>query len=212
MAREVRFAGHAEDLRLHTRTDLNGRALFVTPHGNYVAHPMGHPHARFYTGPMLQTPDTVSTLRHVLTQCHTIAVVGLSPQTDRPSHIASKYMQSHGYRIIPVNPLVAREGGDILGEKAYSSVTEAAQALGRVGSTIDMVDCFRKSEDIPPVADEAIAIGAKCLWLQLGVFNEAVGLKAEAAGLLVIQNRCVKIEHEQLFVMAEAIKINQDAG
>ena len=78
-------------------------------------------------------------------------------------------------------------------------MTEAAAALATQGQKIDMVDCFRKSEDIPPLADEAVAIGAQCLWLQLGVFNEAAGLRAEAAGLQVIQNRCVKIEHARLF-------------
>lgn len=147
----------------------------------------------------LQTPDTVSTLRDVLSHCRTLAVVGLSPQWNRPSHFAAKYMQAHGYRIIPVNPLVARDGGDILGEKAYACVTEAARAMKDQGVAIDMVDCFRKSEDIPPLAEEAIAVGAKCLWLQLGVFNEAAGMKAEAAGLQVIENRCVKIEHARLF-------------
>jgi Predicted CoA-binding protein len=147
----------------------------------------------------LQTPDTVSVLRDILTRCRTIAIVGLSPQWHRPSHFAGKYMQAHGYRIIPVNPLVAREGGEILGEKAYASVTEAATALQGEGVRIDMVDCFRKSEDIPPLAGEAIAAGAQCLWLQLGVVNEAAGLRAEAAGLRVIQNRCVKIEHARLF-------------
>lgn len=98
---------------------------------------------------MLHTPDTISTLRHLLTACRTIAVVGLSPQWHRPSYFAAKYMQAHGYRIVPVNPLVAREGGQILGETAYASVTEAAAALATQGQKIDMVDCFRKSEDIP---------------------------------------------------------------
>ena len=148
---------------------------------------------------MLRTPDTISTLRDLLTHCRTIAVVGLSPQWHRPSYFAAKYMQAHGYRIVPVNPLVARDGGQILGETAYASVTEAAAALAVQGQHIDMVDCFRKSEDIPPLADEAAAIGARCLWLQLGVFNEAAGARAEAAGLQVIQNRCVKIEHARLF-------------
>ena len=148
---------------------------------------------------MLRTPDTISTLRDVLAQCHTIAVVGLSPQWHRPSHFAAKYMQAHGYRVIPVNPLVAREGGQVLGETAYASVTEASAALAAQGARIDMVDCFRKSEDIPPLAAEAIAVGAQCLWMQLGVFNEAAGAQAEAAGLRVIQNRCVKIEHARLF-------------
>ena len=148
---------------------------------------------------MLHTPDTISTLRHLLTACRTIAVVGLSPQWHRPSYFAAKYMQSHGYRIIPVNPLVAAEGGSILGERCFSSVVKAAQAVAQQGGRIDLVDCFRKSADIPPLAEEAIAIGARCLWLQLGVVNEEAAERAEAAGLQVIQNRCVKIEHARLF-------------
>ncbi|WP_448255064.1 CoA-binding protein [Ottowia oryzae] len=148
---------------------------------------------------MPQTPDTISTLRDVLTRCRTLAVVGLSPQWHRPSYFAAKYMQAHGYRIVPVNPLVAREGGSILGERAYATLREADAAVRAEGGRIDMVDCFRKSEDIPPLADEAVAIGARCLWLQLGVFNDAAAERAEAAGLQVIQNRCVKIEHARLF-------------
>jgi predicted CoA-binding protein len=148
---------------------------------------------------MSRTPDTISTLRDLLTRCRTLAVVGLSPQWHRPSYFAAKYMQAHGYRIVPVNPVVAREGGQILGETAYASVTEAAAALAAQGVKIDMVDCFRKSEDIPPLAEEAIAIGAQCLWLQLGVFNEVAVQRAESAGLRTVQNRCVKIEHARLF-------------
>ena len=112
---------------------------------------------------MPQTPDTISTLRDVLTRCRTLAVVGLSPQWHRPSYFAAKYMQAHGYRIVPVNPLVAREGGSILGERAYAALHEADAAVRAEGGRIDMVDCFRKSEDIPPLADEAVAIGARCL-------------------------------------------------
>jgi predicted CoA-binding protein len=112
---------------------------------------------------MSRTPDTISTLRDVLGHCRTIAVVGLSPQWHRPSYFAAKYMQSHGYRIIPVNPLVAREDGSILGERCFASVVEAAQAIAQQGGRIDLVDCFRKSDDIPPLAEEAIAIGARCL-------------------------------------------------
>ncbi|WP_342131328.1 CoA-binding protein [Hydrogenophaga sp. OTU3427] len=141
----------------------------------------------------------IQTLRNVLAQCRTLAVVGLSPQWHRPSFFAAKYMQSHGYRIVPVNPIVAREGGEILGERCFASVTEAAAALAVQGLRIDMVDCFRKSEDIPPIVDEAIAIGAHCLWLQLGIRNEAVAAQARAAGLTVIEDRCVKIEHARLF-------------
>jgi predicted CoA-binding protein len=134
--------------------------------------------------------STISELRRILGTCKTIAVVGLSPQWHRPSFFAAKYMQEHGYRIVPVNP-TAKE---ILGERCYASVTEAAKE-----NRIDMVDCFRRSEDIPPIADEAIAIGAKCLWLQIGVINEEAAAKARAAGLDVVMDRCVKIEHARLF-------------
>lgn len=139
--------------------------------------------------------STISTLRRVLGANRTIAVVGLSPQWHRPSFFAAKYMQAHGYRIVPVNP-----GAEmILGETCHPSVTAAAEALARDGRKIDMVDCFRRSEDIPPIADEAIAIGAKCLWLQLGVSHEDAEARALAAGLDVVVNRCVKIEHARLF-------------
>jgi uncharacterized protein len=139
--------------------------------------------------------DTISELRRILATCKTIAVVGLSPQWHRPSFFAAKYMQGHGCRIVPVNPTAT----EILGERCYSSVTEAAIALASQGQKIDMVDCFRKSEDIPPIADEAIAIGAKCLWMQIGVVNEQAAAKARAAGLDVVMDRCVKIEHARLF-------------
>ena len=134
--------------------------------------------------------STISELRRILGTCRTIAVVGLSPQWHRPSFFAAKYMQEHGYRIIPVNP----GAKEILGERCYASVTEAAK-----DHRIDMVDCFRRSEDIPPIADEAIAIGAKCLWMQIGVINEEAAAKARAAGLAVVMDRCVKIEHARLF-------------
>lgn len=134
--------------------------------------------------------STIAQLRHILGTCKTIAVVGLSPQWHRPSFFAAKYMQSHGYRIVPVNPTAS----EILGERCYPSVTAAAQEV-----TIDMVDCFRKTEDIPPIAEEAIAIGAKCLWMQLGIAHEAAAARAQAAGLQVVMNRCVKIEHARLF-------------
>lgn len=148
---------------------------------------------------MARTPDTISTLRRVLSECRTIAVVGLSPQWHRPSFFAAKYMQAHGYRIVPVNPRVAEGGGRILGERAFASLREADAAMHAEGGRIDMVDCFRKSEDTPPLAEDAVAVGARCLWLQLGVVNEDAARHAEAAGLDVIQNRCVKIEHARLF-------------
>jgi predicted CoA-binding protein len=139
--------------------------------------------------------DTISELRRILGTCKTIAVVGLSPQWHRPSFFAAKYMQGHGYRIVPVNPTA----GEILGERCYPSVTAAAESLATLGHKIDLVDCFRRSEDIPPIADEAVAIGAKCLWMQIGVINESAAAKARAAGLDVVMNRCVKIEHARLF-------------
>ncbi|MES2974316.1 MAG: CoA-binding protein [Pseudomonadota bacterium] len=137
----------------------------------------------------------IQRLRGILGSCRTIAVPGLSTQWHRPSYFAAKYMQSHGYRIVPVNPGAT----EILGEPCYPSITAAAEALKAQGLRIDMVDCFRKSDDIPPLADEAIAIGARCLWLQLGVINQAAAAKAQAAGLEVVMDRCVKIEHARLF-------------
>ncbi len=139
--------------------------------------------------------STISNLRRILGTCQTIAVVGLSPQWHRPSFFAAKYMQGHGYRIVPINPSAA----EILGERCYASVTEAAAALAAQGQRIDMVDCFRKTADIAPLADEAIAIGAQCLWQQIGVVNEEAAAKAQAAGLDTVMDRCVKIEHARLF-------------
>lgn len=123
---------------------------------------------------------------HILQTCRTIAVVGLSPKPHRASYDVSQYMQRVGFRIVPVNPN-ARE---VLGERAYASLSDAAKA-----EPIDLVNVFRNSEDVPPVIDEAIAIGAKAVWLQLGVMHEAAAAKARAAGLLVVQDRCLKIEH-----------------
>ena len=139
--------------------------------------------------------STIHALRRILGSCRTIAVVGLSPQWHRPSFFAAKYMQEHGYRVVPINPSAA----EILGERSYPSVTAAAEALAAQGQAIDMVDCFRRSADIPPIAQEAIAIGAKCLWQQIGVVNEEAAALARAAGLDVVMDRCVKIEHARLF-------------
>jgi uncharacterized protein len=137
----------------------------------------------------------IATLRRILGATKTLAVVGLSPQWHRPSFFAAKYMQAHGYRIVPVNPTAT----EILGERCYPTLTAAAEALATQGSKIDLVDCFRRSEDIPPIADEAIAIGARFLWMQIGVINEESAAKARAAGLEVVMDRCVKIEHARLF-------------
>jgi predicted CoA-binding protein len=139
--------------------------------------------------------SSIADLRRILGACRTLAVVGLSPQWHRPSYFAAKYMQAHGWRIVPVNPGAT----EILGEPCFPSVTAAAQALAARGERIDLVDCFRRSEDIPPIAEEAIAIGARCLWLQLGVRHDAAADRARAAGLDVVQDRCVKIEHARLY-------------
>ena len=130
----------------------------------------------------------INTLRRILKQSHTIAVVGLSANWYRPSFFAAKYMQEHGYRVIPVNPAYE----EVLGEKCYPN-------LKAIPEKIDIVDCFRKSQDIEPIAKEAIEIGAKVLWMQLGVMNEKAAKMARDAGLEVVQDRCVKIEHGRLF-------------
>lgn len=130
----------------------------------------------------------INTLRRVLRESRTIAVVGLSADWYRPSYFAAKYMQEHGYRIIPVNPKYP----EILGEKSYPS-------LSAIPVPIDLVDVFRKPADTPAIAEEAVAIGAKALWLQIGVINEAARQIAENAGLTVVMDRCVKIEYARLF-------------
>jgi predicted CoA-binding protein len=132
--------------------------------------------------------DDINTLRRILREARTIAVVGLSADWYRPSYFAAKYMQEHGYRVIPVNPKYP----DILGEKCYRSLRD-------VPEKVDMVDVFRKTDDVMPIADDAIAIGARVLWQQLGVKNEAAAAKARAAGLEAVMDRCVKIEHGRLF-------------
>jgi predicted CoA-binding protein len=127
-------------------------------------------------------------IRRILRTSRTIAVVGLSAQWHRPSYFAAKYMQEHGYRVIPVNPSY----NAVLGEKSYKSLRE-------IPERVDIVDCFRRSEEIPALAEEAVAIGARVLWMQLGVENPSARRIAEAAGLEVVENRCVKIEHGRFF-------------
>ncbi|WP_061945531.1 CoA-binding protein [Collimonas pratensis] len=122
-----------------------------------------------------------------------IAVVGLSPKPDRPSYGVARYMQERGYRIVPVNPM--HVGGPILGEPCYANLFDAAKALAAENQKIDIVDCFRKAEDIPPIVGEAIMIDARCIWMQLGIVNEPAAAKARAAGLQVEMDSCIKIEH-----------------
>jgi uncharacterized protein len=130
---------------------------------------------------------------HILKTCKTIAVVGLSPKVHRDSYEVAEYMQSQGYRIIPINPVAAAASTPILGEKVYATLIEAAKI-----EKIDMVDCFRNSADIPPIASEAVHIKAQVLWMQLGIENEAAKAEAEAEGLAVVENRCLLVEHRRL--------------
>ena len=132
--------------------------------------------------------DDIAALRRILRSSRTIAIVGLSAEWHRPSFFAAKYMQEHGYRVIPVNPRY----DEVLGERCHAS-------LATIEVPIDIVDVFRRTEDVMPIAEQAIAIQAKCLWQQIGVKNEAAAALAAAAGLDVVMDRCVKIEHARLF-------------
>jgi predicted CoA-binding protein len=131
--------------------------------------------------------DDIAGLRRILAQARTIAVVGLSAHWHRPSFFAAKYMQDHGYRVIPVNPSYA----EVLGQTCYPD-------LAAIPGPVDMVDCFRRAEDIVPIARDAVAKGARVLWMQLGIRNEEAARIALAAGLDVVMDRCVKIEHARI--------------
>ena len=124
---------------------------------------------------------------HLLTQSSTIAVVGLSPKPDRPSHRVAAYLQSQGYRIIPINP----NATEVLGEHSYPD-------LRSVPDPIDLVDIFRRSEEVPPVVEEAIAVGAKAVWMQDSIINEAAAAQARAAGLPVVMNNCSMRVHRRM--------------
>jgi len=132
--------------------------------------------------------DDIPTLRRILKQCRTLAVVGLSADWNRPSNFAAKYMQQHGYRIVPVNPRYPQ----VLGERCYARLED-------IPEPVDMVDVFRRTEDVLPIARSAVAIGAKCFWQQLGVTNAEADRVAREAGLDSVMDRCVKIEHARLF-------------
>jgi predicted CoA-binding protein len=136
------------------------------------------------------------TIEQILHTAKTIAVVGMSDKPDRASHEVATYLQRQGYRILPVNPAYA--GTAILGEKVYATLQEAADALARDGRQIDVVDVFRKSEEVLPVAKEAITVRAGALWMQLGVESQAAADLARAAGLDVVMNHCMLVEHRRL--------------
>lgn len=126
-------------------------------------------------------------LEEILASDPTIAMVGLSPKPDRDSHRVAQYLLQHGYRVIPVHP----KAEEILGQKVYPS-------LAAIGQKIDLVDVFRKPEAVVPIAQAAVEVGAKVLWLQLGVRNDEAAAIAAAAGLTVVQDLCIKIEHHRL--------------
>lgn len=132
--------------------------------------------------------DDIGSLRRILTENRVLAIVGLSANWSRPSYFAAKYLLEHGYRVIPVNPQYT----EVLGQKCYAT-------LGDIPEKVDLVDVFRRTEDVMPIAEEAIAIGARVFWQQLGVRNDAAAARARAAGLEAVMDRCVKIEHGRLF-------------
>jgi predicted CoA-binding protein len=146
----------------------------------------------------------------ILQQSRTIAVVGLSSKAHRASHEVAHYLQQHGYRIIPVNPSYA--GTEILGEPCYATLQDAAAALALQDVRIDIVDCFRNAQDIPPLARAAIEIKAPCLWLQLGIVDQASCDLATAAGLEVVMDRCIKIEHALLAHDVEHARLAHEAS
>lgn len=146
-------------------------------------------------------PDMYERLQ-LLQRYQHIAIVGISADQYRPSHFVAIYLQAEGYEIIPINPRYA--GQTLLGKRVYASLTEAKDA----GETIEIVDVFRKAQDVPPIADEAAKIGAEVLWLQLGISNEEAGKRAREAGLTFVENRCIKMEHARFFGGLHTVGLN----
>jgi predicted CoA-binding protein len=128
-------------------------------------------------------------IKDILSAYKTVAVVGISPKEDRPSYMVASYLKSKGYRIIPIRP----DGDMIIGEKVYHSLQEIPKEI-----EVDVVDIFRKSEDVPPIVEEAIQRRAKVVWMQEGIFNVESAVKAERAGLKVVMDLCIKKEHQRL--------------
>jgi len=141
--------------------------------------------------------DDIAGLRRLLQETRTIAVVGVSANWHRPSHFAAKYMLDHGYTVVPVNPAY----GEVLGQRCYPSLRD-------IPGPVDLVDVFRRPADVLPIVDEAIAIGARAIWFQLGVINAEAVARAEAAGLQVVMDRCVKIEYARLFGGLNTVGVN----
>ena len=145
--------------------------------------------------------NTIEQIRRILHEVRTIAVVGLSAEWHRPSFFAAKYMQDHGYRIVPVNPRYATASTDVLGEHCYAALTD-------IPFPVDMVDVFRRTEDVLPIAQQAIQMGAKCLWQQIGVMNLEADALARDAGMDSVMDRCVKIEHGRFFGGLNLVGVN----
>lgn len=145
--------------------------------------------------------STIEQIRRILHEVRTIAVVGLSAEWHRPSFFAAKYMQDHGYRIVPVNPRYATASTDVLGEHCYAALTD-------IPFPVDMVDVFRRTEDVLPIAQQAIQMGAKCLWQQIGVMNLEADALARNAGMDSVMDRCVKIEHGRFFGGLNLVGVN----
>ncbi len=141
--------------------------------------------------------DDIEGIRRILATYKTVAMVGLSANWHRPSNFAAKYLLDHGFTVIPVNPAY----DEVLGQKCYPSLRD-------IPVPVEVVDVFRKPEDVPPIVEDAIAIGAKVLWLQLGVVNEAAQRRAEEAGLEVVVDRCMKIEYARLFGGLNFVGVN----
>jgi len=148
-----------------------------------------------------QVPDMYERLQF-LQQYRNVAIVGISADPYRPSHFVAIYLQAEGYNIILINPRYA--GQTILGKRVYATLTEAKEA----GEQIEIVDVFRRAEDVPPIADEAIKIGAKVLWLQLGIRNDEAVRKGQEAGLIAVQNRCIEMEHARFFGGLHTVGVN----
>ena len=146
-------------------------------------------------------PDMYDRLQ-LLQQYRHVAIVGVSADPYRPSHFVAIYLQAEGYDIIPINPRYT--GQTLLGKRVYATLTEAKEA----GEQIEVVDVFRRAENVPPIAEEAIAVGAKVLWLQMGIRNDAAARKAQEAGLTVVQDRCMKIEHARFFGGLHTVGLN----
>ncbi len=136
-------------------------------------------------------------LRRILTDCKRVAVVGLSADWSRPSNFAAKYLLDHGFEVIPVNP----KYDEILGQKCYPD-------LSSIPARVDVVDLFQRVERIPPFVDQAIEIGARVVWMQLGIIHEQAAQKARDAGLEVVMDRCMKIEYARLFGGLNTVGVN----